>query len=202
MKRVNEANLNSEKYWDDVYGREQNSGKRRVDNERFEFLLGAMSDRQQYDPGASMALLDAGCGPGEMLGLVHAVYPHWKFTGVDFSEFVVTENRAWFPQMQFSIASVNQLPLCDSKFQVVNCMETLEHVDDPEGAVRELVRVTENRGNLVLSVPFYDRNPSDEHVWSFSVPDCIALTERFGEVRDLRVLASGLSICWTTKVKK
>lgn len=202
MKRTENEQINTPEHWDAVYKAEQNSGKRRIDNERFEFLLGAISDRQQYDPGASMKLLDAGCGPAEMIGLVHAVFPHWEFCGVDISEFVVEQNRRWYPGLKFVTGSVNELSLCDNKFQVMNCQETLEHVDDPEGAVRELVRVCENKANLVLSVPFYGRNPSPEHVHEFSISDCIALTEKYGEVTDLRVVAGGLSIAWTTKVKK
>jgi SAM-dependent methyltransferase len=85
-------------------------------------------------------MLDAGCGEGEMLrrGAVPA--------GV--RPVLLDRNPDSAAQV---IGSVNALPFAARSFDVVTCLEVLEHLDDPGAAVRELARVA--RHAVVLSVP-------------------------------------------------
>jgi SAM-dependent methyltransferase len=50
------------------------------------------------------------------------------------------------------IASVDALPFAARSFDVVTCLEVLEHLTDPAAAVRELARVA--RRAVVVSVPY------------------------------------------------
>jgi SAM-dependent methyltransferase len=86
------------------------------------------------------SLLDAGCGEGEMLrrGIVPAgVQPVLLDRNTDTAAHV--------------IGSVTGLPFAPRSFDVVTCLEVLEHLDDPAAAARELTRVA--RRALVVSVP-------------------------------------------------
>ena len=49
------------------------------------------------------------------------------------------------------VGSVEQLPLDDASFDLVLCIQVLEHVDDPARAIRELHRVTRPGGRVLLS---------------------------------------------------
>lgn len=201
MKRVNDTNINTVDHWNEVYLREYRSAKKRFDDDRRDFLYGAISDWWQYEPYTNgPRLLDVGCGEGQTLRSVHILFPSWQKFGVDISNAVIDQNRIEDPGFHYECASAYQLPYPEGHFAVIHCGETLEHLDDPTAAVNEMYRLLIPGGNLVLSVPLMHMNPSDEHVWEFTIEEAIALTARFGELRNLKIVAGGLSIMWSTKI--
>jgi SAM-dependent methyltransferase len=52
------------------------------------------------------------------------------------------------------IGDIRNLPFADGEFGTVLCTEVLEHVPEPEKAVRELYRVTKKGGKLILTTRF------------------------------------------------
>jgi len=96
-------------------------------------------------------LLDIGCGPGSItIGLADYVA---RAVGVDFSDEVVQEARAAAvgkDNSEFIVASVYELPFPDDSFDVVWTHQVLQHLPDPVGALREMLRVTKP-GGLVAS---------------------------------------------------
>jgi len=65
--------------------------------------------------------------------------------------------------------SIDALPVEDAAFDVVLCLQVLEHVEDPAAAVRELRRVVGPGGRVLLSThgvyPFHP-NPHDLWRWT------------------------------------
>jgi len=200
MKRTENPQLNSPEYWDKQYQSEISSGKQRFDFERTVFVYNAIRDVQQYWPGQALAFLDAGCGSAELLNHVHAVFPTWKKYGLDFSPNVIDFCQQYNPHIEFKCRDVIATRYNDGQFYLTHCGETLEHVDDPERVVAELARITHPRGNLVISVPLMNQNPSPEHFWEFEIEDAFILTGQYGKVIDLKIVAGGLSLMWTTKI--
>ena len=90
---------------------------------------------------APATLLDAGCGEGEMLRRVH-LPPGARALLLDRNP----ESAAHL------LASVDALPFASRSFDVVTCLEVLEHQRDPRPAARELARVA--RRAVLLSVPY------------------------------------------------
>ncbi len=95
-------------------------------------------------------VLDAGCGEGETLVRLEGMLSG-SVTGVDLNpesvEFAAERN----PSCEFQVADVTALPFDDDVFDLVLCLEVLEHIPDPSLALAELSRVC--RGDIVLSVP-------------------------------------------------
>jgi SAM-dependent methyltransferase len=77
---------------------------------------------------------------------------------------------------------VTALPFADGAFELVCALDIIEHVDDEDGALRELSRVASHGGALLISVPLH---PS---LWS-SFDDFVGHKRRYEPSRLLEKLA-------------
>ncbi len=104
---------------------------------------------------AACSVLDAGCGEGfamrEVLGLIDAGQQPESVVGLDGSAGALHIARSLHSQRVFAAADLQEIPFADQSFDLVMCMEVLEHLDRPERGLAELVRVS--RRWLLLSVP-------------------------------------------------
>ncbi len=53
----------------------------------------------------------------------------------------------------FIVASCYNLPFKEQTFQVVGCLYLLEHLSDPEACLDEMIRVSREKGNIVVVTP-------------------------------------------------
>lgn len=95
-------------------------------------------------------VLDAGCGEGETIERLGGLLPH-PVTGVDLNAESVRFAAARLPEDSFETADLLALPFDDDSFDLVLCLEVLEHIPDPRPALTELARVSSS--DLILSVP-------------------------------------------------
>jgi SAM-dependent methyltransferase len=108
------------------------------------------AELERLAPRTRGPVLDAGCGSGRMLDeLARFGRPF----GVDIDAGSV--ERARTRGHQAVRASVSELPFEDEMFSITTCLDVVEHLDDDRGALRELLRVTEPGGALVVTVPAY-----------------------------------------------
>jgi len=97
--------------------------------------------------------LDVGCGVGQVVDrLTRAGYEAY---GVDVSEPNIARARKFCERCQ--LYDGNRLPFPDSHFASVGALNVLEHVEEPEGFLRELVRVAAPGGKVVVSSPNFLR---------------------------------------------
>ena len=65
--------------------------------------------------------------------------------------------------------SIDALPVEDASFDVVLCLQVLEHVPDPAAAVRELRRVVRPGGRVLASTHgIYPYHPNPEDLWRWT----------------------------------
>lgn len=95
-------------------------------------------------------ILDAGCGSGRVLD---ELARFGDVVGVDLSSTAVAV--AWARGHSVAKARVEELPFADSTFDLVTCLDVIEHTPDDLRALRELVRVTRPGGHLLVTVPAY-----------------------------------------------
>ncbi len=101
-------------------------------------------------------LLDYGCGDGTFLAMA-ADRIAWGW-GADIDAGQVDEARrrlAGFTNLQFSTIAELAAPAHASAYDVVTCMETLEHCTDDtvQIVLRDLARLVSVTGRVVISVP-------------------------------------------------
>jgi ubiquinone/menaquinone biosynthesis C-methylase UbiE len=95
--------------------------------------------------------LDAGCGEGFVAELLLRQMPGLELTGFDFNPDAVEIAKAKNPGATFVTASIFDLAFDDNSFDVVGCFEVLEHLIEPQQALKELTRVA--RKAVIISVP-------------------------------------------------
>jgi SAM-dependent methyltransferase len=96
-------------------------------------------------------LLDLGCGPGNMLDLLAqegSVY------GSDFSADALRFCRSR-QHLRVFRADFHRLPLRPASFDLVTCIDVIEHLSDDRRALAELYAAVRPGGHLVVSVPAF-----------------------------------------------
>jgi 2-polyprenyl-3-methyl-5-hydroxy-6-metoxy-1,4-benzoquinol methylase len=96
-------------------------------------------------------ILDAGCAVGTFTRFMQERFGVRHSRGFDFSSVAITEARTKYQGIDFFTHDIYG-PL-DGEYDVITCMETIEHLTDPETAVRNLTKLLSNKGILVLTVP-------------------------------------------------
>ena len=104
------------------------------------------------------AVLDVGCGAGEVcVELAAIVGPQGRVAGVDLSAAMIEAARRTAAASGLAIelqpASVYQLPFADGEFDAVRAERVFQHLDNPEAALREMLRVTKPGGRVLTSDP-------------------------------------------------
>lgn len=104
-------------------------------------------DHARLFPGARV--LDAGCGPGFVAASAKLLGADVE--GIDFSKGMVEQAKDRFPDINFAVADVEDLPARDETFDAVLSNIVLFHVTDPEKAMSEARRVLKPNGRFVFS---------------------------------------------------
>jgi 2-polyprenyl-3-methyl-5-hydroxy-6-metoxy-1,4-benzoquinol methylase len=106
-------------------------------------------------------VLEIGCGRGELACRISSVEngPR-QFVAADFSQSALRlgrsrADRTAIPQPSWLVASIQDVAVSGSVFDTVISCETVEHLADPQRALREIQRVLRPGGRLLLTTPNY-----------------------------------------------
>ncbi len=137
-------------YYDDIY-KDSESYKKSSEDSTYAPLWDRVC--KEIKRGGFSSILDLGCGPGQFAEHVRLRLPEVKYCGVDFSRVAIDAAQNKNPDFLFIKDS---LPLKDYRrfpfFDVVVCLEVLEHVDNDIGILSSIP----HGKYIIASVPNFD----------------------------------------------
>jgi SAM-dependent methyltransferase len=121
---------------------------------RHEAVYAAVPDLVRAEAHPAV-VLDAGSGEGYGTGLLTTSFPDAVVAGIDYDTASCAHARATHasPRTAHVRGLVTALPLVADAADVVVSLQVVEHIWNPDGYVRELVRVCRPGGVVVLSTP-------------------------------------------------
>ena len=97
------------------------------------------------------SVLDVGCGEGFTLQKLKDRGIGKKLEGIEYLDRAIEIGNKIHPDLTLKQGNIYELPYKDNAFDVVLCTEVLEHLEEPEKALKELKRVAKHY--CVISVP-------------------------------------------------
>lgn len=116
---------------------------------------------------AESRVLDVGCGSGWATRLIADYAFNGRVTGIDISDEMVRvarETSKNYANVDFEVASAEQLPFPDNEFTHAFSMESLYYYADIAKALTEIHRVMKSAGTLAVVVDLY-RESEATHQW-------------------------------------
>lgn len=103
-----------------------------------------------------LRVLDCGCADGSTIEKIWHKKTH--FYGVDLSEKAIKKGLQRLKSKQnihLRVGSIEKIDFPDEYFDLSYCAYTLEHLEDPEKVIAQMIRVTKKNGYLIFIGPNY-----------------------------------------------
>lgn len=112
------------------------------------------------------SLIDAWCGDGYLLSVIHKRFPHKTYAGMDISDDIIAENAKRFPWILFFQWDLWKTPPNLSKcYDVAVCSEVIEHIADRKQVIDNLSTLTHPKWYCILTTQSGKRYKSDMNIW-------------------------------------
>lgn len=96
------------------------------------------------------SVIDLGCGFGETFRVLRKAGISIHYVGIDSAPNFIESASKRYKMAQFQVGKIEDIPYPDNSFDLATARCVLEHLPDPEPAIREMARV----GKMVLIVWF------------------------------------------------
>ncbi|MDQ3073261.1 MAG: bifunctional class I SAM-dependent methyltransferase/glycosyltransferase family 2 protein [Bacteroidota bacterium] len=127
-------------YFESVAG-EQSAYRR-----RHKYYWDEISDYVDYFSHQEIAVLEIGCGTGELLGHISAK----KKVGIDYSPGMIAEAQRQFPGVEFHVMDAKNIDLGE-KFDLIIISNLIGYLDDIEAVFQQLHRVSHERTKVIVT---------------------------------------------------
>jgi ubiquinone/menaquinone biosynthesis C-methylase UbiE len=116
-------------------------------------------------------ILELGSGLGILASQISKSLIKGKLTGIELSLTQIKSCPRSNKNLEFIRGDVHNIPFPDSSFHKIYCRYILEHLSNPEQALKEAIRVLKPAGeisiqeNSILLIEFYPECPKFLKVW-------------------------------------
>jgi len=148
--------------------------------------------RTWLHPTSRDKILDAGCGTGYLLDFVTPTQA--TGIGVDVSIDAIRVASSSFPRLSFQVSRLESLPFASLYFDKILCFNVIEHINNQEKAMKELIRVLKPGGTLVIGTNIRDSlswklftllyGGDTTHTREFSVDEFLSFVSQYIRVKN------------------
>ena len=128
---------------------DQETAESNLDIGFYERLIDFFCDRGIVYDGKQVA--DLGCGMGHLLKFLTDKHRPKSVNGFEYSEAALQSARSRLPSARMDYLDIYEPP--SSKYDVLFCVEVLEHLLHPQKALRNIVSMIAPSGSALLTVP-------------------------------------------------
>jgi SAM-dependent methyltransferase len=115
-------------------------------------IIRAELDRLPLPDSAMTSVLDAGCGSGRTL---EDLADYGTVSGVELDPGAAEVAQDRDPRFDVRIGRLEELPFQDGTFDLITCLDVIEHTPDDRATLASLRRVARPGGWLLVTVPAY-----------------------------------------------
>jgi 2-polyprenyl-3-methyl-5-hydroxy-6-metoxy-1,4-benzoquinol methylase len=162
----NPISYNSKESTDKFYANEKLVAKYE-NEERISFYKEIVSTVfSQTDFQKINSIADVSAGSGKVLKEFQNKFAQKKYFGFEFSDTALDLCRKNCPEISFK--KIDLYKGINQKFDLILCIDTLEHLENPEIVLQNILSMLSENGNVCLIVPNgrYDNFEGHIHYWS------------------------------------
>lgn len=104
-------------------------------------LLQIIADEISTMESSKIEILDAGCGEGFIDAIILEKFPNVQITGLEYNEEALEIACEMNEEITYLNGDITNMPFKEDFFGLVICTEVLEHLENPQKAMNELIRV-------------------------------------------------------------
>lgn len=176
MERIAKENINTGSEYDRIFSEREGKQVDSQDLKRWKRLI------KYYKGGL---IMDIGCLDSKIVNLI--ANPE-NYKGIDIAKDCIRSMQEKNPKAFFRVADLYNIPWEKEVFDYVVLGEVLEHLEEPEKAIKEAMRILKVGGTLAVSVPLQEAREfgavdKDRHLWSFEIEDIINMLKPYGRTR-------------------
>lgn len=97
-------------------------------------------------------ILDVGSNGGNLTAQIAKIFPQAECWGIDIYPQAIKYAQKKYPKIHFRVADAQALPFKNSLFDLMFCLETLEHVVSPSKVLKEIKRCLKRGGRAIISM--------------------------------------------------
>lgn len=111
-----------------------------------------LTSRRKAGSSGKLRVLDAGCGEGFMSRFIlEKLNGKAEITGLEYTSEAIETAKKMSSDIRYVQGDITAMPFETDSFDIVICTEVLEHLNEPDSALSELLRVSKD--TLIISVP-------------------------------------------------
>lgn len=98
-------------------------------------------------------ILDYGCGEGRYIGILKEYFPESSIYAGDISEIGLQITKEKYPYVKCVSMDDELLDIENNCFDLIICIEVLEHVHNVKKSIREIERLLRKNGTIIMTTP-------------------------------------------------